>query len=339
MGVNQWRQMRWAIALVVGVAVLWTGRPALANDMDPVLARMWRYDPATNQIVTRDDLFDGLALDLARAMSPNVLYPAETLGWSGFFMGLEASLTVIDANATHWRCGIENASGSQYGGGNGECDSWEVADGAIFVPAVHVRKGLPYSIEIGFQIQYMANSELVAIGGEVRWAPFEGYRDGWAGYLPDVGLAFTGSYLMGSNELVLGQLGANASISYPFTVSGQATITPYFGYQFFIVGADQEQVFNSAYVNSPENFERDFQCDSGGTLGSCSPFLEFHDGQSRNFGQDLTRLKYHRIFLGARFLWENLAVTPQFAISLPWFSGEAAEETHFQFSLSVGSDF
>lgn len=344
MGSKHRRCGRLLAAVALGVAVIAASPQVQANDMDPVLARMWTVGSlgGAPAIVTRDDLFDGLALDLAQALAPNVLHPAETLGWSGFYIGLEANLTIIDAGAPHWRCGIENTGSGQYAGGNNVCDSWDVSDGALFVPAIHVRKGFPYSLEVGFQVQYVANSEMVAIGGEIRWAPFEGFREGWMGYLPDFSVSFAGNYLMGSNELVLGQLGANFMLSYPFTISGQATITPYFGYQFFIVGADQEQVHNSLYVEDPQEF-RDFCSANGidpGDYQRCNPFIEFHGGGSRNFGQNLDTLKYHRLYLGARILWENLAITPQFGLTMPWFTGEAEDTgTHFQVSLSVGSDF
>ena len=349
MGSNRSRFLRIALAIGLGSTVLCLAPAARANDMDPVLTRLWRYLPSQHRIVTRDDVFDALALEYAMALAPNVNHPAETLGWSGFFIGLEATLTTIPADSTQFLCGIENEAGQ---GGDMQCDQWDtVSDGAIFVPAVHVRKGLPYSLELGFQIQYMSNSELVAIGGEIRWSPFEGFREGWAGYLPDIGISLSGNYLMGSNELVLGQLGANFSISYPFSITGQAIITPYVGYQFYVVGSDHEQVFNSAYIDSPSDFENRYQCGgAGGELGPCSHFLEFHGGHSRNFGQDIATLRYHRIYLGARIIWEHLAVTPQFAFTVPWYTGSATGEvvdgvqqasvgSRFQFSLSVGSDF
>jgi len=337
------RSLRIALAMIVGMAALSGARPARANDMDPVLARMWRVDGT--RIVTRDDLFDGLALDLAQGLAPNLLAPAETLGWSGFFMGLEATLTVIDQNALWWRCGIEGNRHvpGDLGGGNNRCDTWSGhVDGVLFVPALHVRKGLPYSLEVGLQIQYVANSEMVGIGGEIRWAPFEGYRSGWMGYIPDISIRFTGTYLMGSNELALGMVGGDISISYPFTISGQWTITPYFAYQFFIVGADHEQVLNSLYVDDNQAFET--FCNDNGITGTnsqsgCLHYLDFHDGGSRNFGQDLATLKFHRLALGGRVLWENLAVTPQFALTLPWESGYSEDRVNFQISISIGADF
>lgn len=325
--------LRVAVTVAVGAALLSVAPSVEANDMDPVLSRMWEV--RGGQIVTRDDLFDGLALDVAQAIAPNILTPAETLGWSGFFMGLEATLTTIDSDALWWRCGIENNRGGH--GGNGECDSWDGhVDGVLFVPGLHVRKGLPYSFELGLQVQYVANSEMVGIGGEIRWSPFEGFRSGWMGYLPDISFRFSGTYLMGSNELALGLMGGDVSISYPFTISGQWTLTPYFGYQFFFVGADNEQVLNSLYVDDPQAF--DTFCQANG-IDDCSPYLDFHEGRSRNFGQELATLKFHRLFLGTRILWENLAVTPQFALTLPWDSGDAEDRVNFQVSLSVGADF
>lgn len=356
MGANRWRGRRLVMAAAAALVVLSSSPSASANDMDPVLSRMWRYDPTTNQIVARNDLFDALALDLAQAFAPSILHPAETLGWSGFFLGLEATLTLIDSEAAQWRCGIEANENDH--GGNMMCNQWDIADGALFVPTVHVRKGLPYSIEVGFQIQYMANSELVGIGGEIRFAPFEGYRDGWAGYLPDVSIGFAGTYIMGTSELAVGLLGLDLSVSYPFTISGQFTITPYVGYDFFIVGADHEQVFNSWHIDNPQAFQ-DF-CASppdgtGDPISNCSPFLEFHSGGSRNFGQNIAGLTFHRFYVGARILWENLTFTPQFGVTFPGSVGSATGETivdsagrsyqttearsHFQLALSVGTDF
>ncbi len=328
--------LRVLVASALAVSTLAVAPAARANDMDPVLSRMWLVQGG--RIVARDDLFDGLALELAMAMAPGIHAPAETLGWSGFFMGLEATLTVVDSAALHLVCGVENP-GPGGDGGNGECNSWEDnADAVRFVPAIHVRKGLPYSLELGFQVQYMANTELVGIGGELRWAPFEGFRTGWMGFLPDLSVRFSGNYLMGSNEIALGQLGGDVSLSYPFTVSGEMTLTPYAGYQFMVIGADHEQVMNSYYVeNGPAAFA-EWAADQG--LTDPSPYIDFHDGLSRNFGQQLATLKYHRLFFGVRFLWERLAVTPQITIAMPWEIGEAEDPgVRFQVGLSVGSDF
>jgi len=325
--------VRTALAVTLVASAMSFAPAARANDMDPILSRMWRNEGG--QLVARDDLYDGLALDLGFALAPQIHRPAETLGWSGFFLGLEATVTAIDNQALHFVCGIENLPSGADDGGDGACDEWQDnVDLATFVPAVHVRKGLPYSFELGFQIMYMANTELVAVGGEVRWAPLEGFRTGWMGFLPDVSFAFTGSYVMGSTELALGMLGGDVSLSYPFTISGQMTLTPYAGWQFMVVGADHEQVLNSYYLeNGVDAFE-----DRYGT--EASPYVSFHEGNSRNFGQELATLKFHRFFFGLRFLWERLAVTPQFAFGMPMEAGEADNSGfRFQFGLSVGSDF
>ena len=70
MGAAPARGLRLAVTVVLGAAVLSVGPSAHANDMDPVLARMWEVQSNGSggyRIVTRDDLFDALALDLAVA--------------------------------------------------------------------------------------------------------------------------------------------------------------------------------------------------------------------------------------------------------------------------------
>jgi len=174
----------------------WLGFPSVAHGdtMDPVLSRLWQEE--AGGLVTRDDLFDALALEYAMALAPPIHAPAETLGWSGFFMGVETTLSVIGTVGNHLRCGVENGVQNGGNGGDGACDSWTGnTDGVFFIPAIHLRKGLPYSFELGFHLQYVLHSELVGVGGELRWSPFEGFRSGALGYFPDIAFRLSGTYI------------------------------------------------------------------------------------------------------------------------------------------------
>ena len=46
---------------------------------------------------------------------------------------------------------------------------------AMFVPTVHIRKGLPYSVEVGVTGSYLAYSSMFSLGAEIKTAIYESY--------------------------------------------------------------------------------------------------------------------------------------------------------------------
>jgi len=157
------------------------------------------------------------------ALTPKLLAPADTLGYSGFYMGLESTATGIpDWNAT-----------------SVETDPWYYGTGptndkpdTMFVPSIHVRKGLPWSFELGGELNYLAQSEVVGIGGEVKWSLFEGYLKGFRGGLPNIAARGSVVRIIGTTDLDVTIVGVDGSISRPFAIGGQITLTPYAGYQY-----------------------------------------------------------------------------------------------------------
>lgn len=282
----------------------------LANPMDIVLSRFVKRDNSGNIIfengypVPDQESYENLAMDLAFGIAPKLLAPADTLGYSGFYLGLEGTLTVIDSNASYWKEGVER-KGSP--------------DDVLFVPSIHIRKGLPFSFELGFSISYVSDSEMVVVGGDLSFSPFEGFRYGVLGYLPDLKVRFSGSYLTGEDELALGLMGVDVSISYPFTILGIFTITPYAGWQYLWVGIDHEIVVVEDYIENPQQYKEKYHTDN-----------YYIDFTPRNFGSDAGVLTMQRIFIGFRVLWEHLTITPEFAFT---------PTGKFQFSLGVGTDF
>ncbi|RME26550.1 MAG: hypothetical protein D6798_06455, partial [Deltaproteobacteria bacterium] len=70
--------------------------------------------------------------------------------------------------------------------------------GALFVPGVHLRKGLPLSFEIGGSLGWLAWTRQEVVSGYARFAPLEGYRN-----LPDVAIQVGRAGYLGNDELAV----------------------------------------------------------------------------------------------------------------------------------------
>jgi len=285
--------------ILIAAILLCVSFEAAAHDMDLALGRLaYPCRGPTRSDKTCQQGFHNLMRDYSYALAPKLLAPAETLGYSGFYIGLEGSLTPLDNSAGYLKEGTVVQGSS---------------DAVLFVPALHIRKGLPWSFEIGGSINYMANTELVGIGGDLKWSLFEGFREGVFGGLPDVAVRTSVVRLLGSPDVDVTVIGLDGSISWAVALGGMVVLTPYAGYQHLwslvfaesvIVGQSQQKL---PAANTPQD-EASYQFDK----------------------ETLTR---HRPFVGLRFLWEHLTLTPEFSMGV----GDGAVAT--QISLGVGTDF
>ena len=69
----------------------------------------------------------------------------------------------------------------------------------LWIPEVQLRKGLPFSFELGTKVSYIGGSRQGAYGVWGKFSPFEGAEQG-----PEVAVQFGYSGLVGSDELSLG---------------------------------------------------------------------------------------------------------------------------------------
>lgn len=119
-----------------------------------------------------------------------------TLGIDGFDLSLGSTFIFVDGN--------------RYQGGP---TAWERARegnqpaGAVWVPELMVRKGLPLSLEAGAHVGWVGFTRQGAVGGYGRFAPLEGHPK-----LPEV--AFQGGYTgyVGNDELELGVTDLSLSV-------------------------------------------------------------------------------------------------------------------------------
>lgn len=125
--------------------------------------------------------------------------PAEPQGLTGFDIGVEASMFKVDEGV--WNEVISDVP--TYLG----------------VPKIHVRKGLPFGIDIGASYSMVPASNIKVIAGELQYAIMDG---GVA--LPALAVRGHYSTLQGVDDLDLKTYGADAVVS-----KGFLFLTPYIG--------------------------------------------------------------------------------------------------------------
>ena len=113
--------------------------------------------------------FHRFASTLGLAFVPPFQEPAATTGQAGFEVGLSSSQAFLRISADAWPTAGTQASAAP--------------PGLLVLPALAVRKGLGGSFELGVAVQWLTNSEIMAVSGELRWAVVEGLASA-----PDVAL-------------------------------------------------------------------------------------------------------------------------------------------------------
>lgn len=146
-----------------------------------------------------NDTFKSLVKEAGAVVAYRGVAPAEPGGLTGFDVGVEASLVKIDT------------------------DIWDqvISDTPSYlgIPKVHVRKGLPFGIDLGASYSMVPASNIKVIGGEIQYAIMDGSMA-----LPALALRGHYSTLLGVDDLDLTAYGADAVVSKGFLM-----FTPYIG--------------------------------------------------------------------------------------------------------------
>src|SRR4030067_737054 len=97
-----------------------------------------------------------LSEDLGAALSYKPLLPAEPLGVTGFDLGIEVTATKLEHAAI-----FDNAVTGD-------------APDTLYLPKLHVHKGLPFGFDIGASYAAVPDSNIKLWGAEVRYAILKG---------------------------------------------------------------------------------------------------------------------------------------------------------------------
>ncbi|MGC6494248.1 MAG: hypothetical protein ACON5B_15550 [Myxococcota bacterium] len=152
---------------------------------------------------TLSEAYTTLVRELGASIGSRALGPASTLG-----AGTEVSLThqvgfissrIPDGPSAWQRAHVDNDPSL-----------------VLWQPGIMVRKGLPFSLEVGMAGTWVGLSRQGTFGGWVRAALVEGYKP-----FPDVSVhgGYTG--YIGNNELELGVARLGASLGSDFALGGQ----------------------------------------------------------------------------------------------------------------------
>lgn len=295
------------LPLVACTAQLVLHSEALAYDKDPVLRNLAERQEVTIDGETRynafadTDAFRNLSRDLGLVFAPHYLAPSETLGEAGFDVGFNVSLSTVDSKADYWRA-LEG----------GEPDPF-------FTVQAQVRKGvtIPYlvSLEVGGAVTWLTQSELVALGTDVKWALNEGFF-----FLPDLAVRGSLTNVVGSSDMNLTTAGFDLSISKSWGLFGLVNVTPYAGYNRIWV-ISSSRLLDVAPEDPRPPIIR--ECDPD-DLG-CTEELAFQP----EFVFDTEVQSLNRYFLGSRFIFGYASITLEGA-----FAGSVNS-----YSARVGFDF
>jgi hypothetical protein len=250
--------MRRPLALFAAVITVCasTARASEPLDLDltllgPPASRPWMTGDPTLTQAQADQLsadararFAVLSSQLALALSSSLLQPAPTIGHSGFAFDFEVATTQVnhDVIGTATCCsGSTPAAPGAY-----PRDAWPTRTKTptdLLVPSFHVRKALPWSVELGGRVLYLSQSSYFAAQFEAKVAVFEGYWN-W----PDVALMANYTKLLGVPNLNLSSSDWAVVASKRFGVNAVTSVTPYLAGRLLFVRSSTSYM---VYVPDP----------------------------------------------------------------------------------------
>lgn len=299
---------KWCRRLTLGVLVSASWANADPNDLqiyrlgNPVEgANGYRPDANAN--------FRAFARTLGASISSVNLMPPETLGHAAFSVNAELAVVGVSSEV--------------------EIPTVGAQPGAVLLPSLHVRKGLPFSIELGSRVAWIEKSRMVAGTGEIKWAVNEGFTS-----LPDVGIRLHVTRLFGNPDFNLTTAGLDVGVGKQFPLAGMVTLTPYGGLDLTGVAASSSTVDfdpGRAYEN---------------TLASPNAALEDTAAyDSVTFGRNI----YPRVYGGVRFiggvlqLGTELSLARLGGVKAPELSGAGTYKRGvppvISFNTTLGLDF
>ncbi len=342
---------------LVGFGALLASSQAMAGSMDPATERLVLQpgglgggqscqsiaaDPTSapngspSSYACRPDnaAFANIISELGFAMAPNAFHPARTTGFAGFALTVEASYTKINSDAFST---ASDGSKTQYWhqGTRGPTDPNTKAystvndspDSLLQVYSLKARKGLPLGFEITGALGYLANTSLWMLGADVRWSPFEGFRTGAGGVLPDISIGGGVRTVMGTDKFSLTTVGMDIELSKPIPIE-TFTITPYVGFQRLWVFGD------STVIDSTPNTDAVAQCGYTGPdpvsgQPMCANKLPNGAANNSDFNNNFifekVRTQRNRGIIGLQFRYEMFHFAGQFLFDLTDPSGEGQQ--------------
>jgi hypothetical protein len=185
-------------------------------------------DPVPRQYALESlQRFATLSTQLALALSSPVLQTAATTGYSGFALDLEVGYADVKADPVGTSTTVK-----ALGFTNNVWPTSSTQPSSLLIPAIHVRKALPYSFEVGGRLLWVNGSSYYAAQGEAKWALNEGFE-----YIPDIAVRAAFTRLLGVKDWNLSSTDLDFIISMRLAAAGVVSFTPYFAARYTLVNA------------------------------------------------------------------------------------------------------
>lgn len=205
----------------------------------------------------RQSMFNSLSRDLGIAISHKQIAPGETLGLYGFEISLDTTVAFLPVVP---RCPAD-AGVATCQKEDDRKDAWRVMDAdhrltfgnALVMPTVRMRKGLPFSTEVGVDLTYIAFTHQTAFSGYGRVAVHEGMWERTWRVIPDVAFTVAGTRFLGNDELDLSVIEWNGTLGWTFPVGGVRD--SYVGSFSPFVGAGMMYITSSPRDPLPEKLD------------------------------------------------------------------------------------
>jgi hypothetical protein len=336
-----------AIALVTAVLL---PNSASADAMDPALGRLVAdpicrrtgpngglyYNPAAQftRCKTDDAAFAKLIAQYGFAIAPTAMHSARTTGFGGFELAIEAGYTSIDSDAAYWQQGTQ---GTQDKNSKNFSKNNPSPASVLQSYSIKIRKGFPFGLELTGQVGYLAQTNIVFGGADVRISVFEGFRRGIPAVFPELAVGGGVRTITGTEAFQLTVAGFDAQLSKPIPIAGTVVLTPYAGYQWIRIFGD------SGTIDLTPNTDAVDYCGASGTNTPANPDpnKSLRDGQPVCYGVDpdtgqpsanrprgsaadfnntavfdAIRLTRHRLIGGLQFRFQMIRFGAHFAVDL-----------------------
>ena len=191
--------------------------------------------PLERAFCADEDAWRRVMTQFSASLIPPILTSAGTRGVRGIYVGFETWLTGIDNSQEYWHRAVEGDGGSTDFGRS------RFTDNVLAWGRFNVRKGLPFGFDLGTHIGYMANSNYWALGLEIRWSLWEGFRTD-VGWIPDFAIRAAVDTLIGDGEFNVTVPSLDFILSEPFVIANSVEITPSIMGQVAWIFADSELV-------------------------------------------------------------------------------------------------
>ncbi len=248
--------MRRALAPIIAALVLRATAAAAGEPLELDLAKLgapnasvWQTYGATpsDAAVAAGDArkrFAQLSSQTALAFSASLLEPASTTGHSGFDFAFESAYVGVDPRPIGQPVSLSGGTFPAAGAWSGRTMTpWE-----LYLPSLHVRKALPFSVELGGRAVYLSQGTTVAGQLEGKWAFTEGVEN-----LPDAAVRVAYTQIFGQRDWNLNATDLDFIVSKRFGVNAVSSVTPYGALRFLFVHASTDAMSYADATHPPSD--------------------------------------------------------------------------------------